>query len=136
MYAKLDQHGDLDIAVLANNAGKAHMNLISEHAVEMCFNMVNVNVNAALFVARYYLGKFKERFESSGKRSAVINVSSVAAIKPSAKTVVYAATKAFDRILSLGMREECKEYVDVLTVMPSSTKTQMNSGRYLGTVTA
>ena len=66
----------------------------------------------------------------------MINVSSVAALKPSAKTVIYAATKAFDRILSIGMREEYKQYVDVLTVLPMSTKTQMNSGRYLGTVTA
>ena len=40
------------------------MNMIGDHAVDMCFNMVNVNVNAVMFVARYYLAKFKERFET------------------------------------------------------------------------
>ena len=62
--------------------------------------------------------------------------SSVAALNPSAKTTIYGATKGFDRIFSLGMQKEYGQYVDVLTVLPMSTKTQMNSGRYLGTVTA
>jgi 17beta-estradiol 17-dehydrogenase / very-long-chain 3-oxoacyl-CoA reductase len=103
LYSLLDRHSDLDVAVLANNAGKAHMNFIHDHAVDMCFNMVNVNVNAVLFVARYYLARFKDRFDKQGKRSAVINVSSIGGISPSAKTTIYGATKAFDRIFSLGM---------------------------------
>ncbi len=53
-----------DICILANNAGKAHVNLIHNHSVEMCFNMVNVNVNAVMFVARYFLALFKQRFEN------------------------------------------------------------------------
>ena len=58
LYGLLDKHADLDVAVLANNAGKAHMNFIHDHAIDMCFNMINVNVNAMLFVARYYLARF------------------------------------------------------------------------------
>jgi short-subunit dehydrogenase len=122
--------------VLADNAGKAHMNFIHDHAVDMCFNMLNLNVNAVLFLARYYLAKFQKRFEEQGKRSAVINVSSIAALSPGVKTTVYGATKAFDRIFSIGMQKEYGDHIDVLTVLPMSTKTQMNSGRYLGTVTA
>lgn len=113
------------------------MNLIHDHTVDLCFNMVNVNVNAPIFVSRYFLPIFKQRFESGFGRSAVINVSSISALKPSGKTTIYGATKAFDRLFSLGMEVEYKELgVDVLTVLPMSTKTQMNSGRYLGTVTA
>ena len=46
LYAKLDTATkDIDVCVLANNAGKAHANLIHDHSVDICFNMVNVNVN-------------------------------------------------------------------------------------------
>jgi short-subunit dehydrogenase len=89
-----------------------------------------------MFVASYYLARFKARFEKLGKRSAVINVSSITVLDLAARLSIYAGTKAFDRIFSLGMQKEYGEYVDVVTVLPMSTKSGMNSGRYLGTVTA
>ena len=100
LYSKLDQIKE-DVCIVANNAGKAHMNPIHDHSVDMCFNMVNVNVNAVLFLSRYFFAKFKARFDASGKRSAMINVSSVAAVYPSPNVSVYSGTKAFDRLFSL-----------------------------------
>jgi short-subunit dehydrogenase len=102
LYAKLDTIKE-DVCILANNAGKAHANSIIAHSVDLCFNMVNVNVNTVIFMSRYFLARFKARFENTGKRSAVINVASVAALGPSPNTSVYGATKAFDRIFSLSM---------------------------------
>lgn len=135
LYAKLDTIQE-DVCILANNTGKGHANPIEAHTVDMCFNMVNVNINAMLFISRYFIPKFKARFAKAGKRSAVINVSSISALGASASTVVYGSTKAFNRMFSLGMEQECKEFLDVLTVLPASTKSSMNSGRYLGTITA
>ena len=63
-------------------------------------------------------------------------MSSITVLDLAARLSIYAGTKAFDRIFSLGMQKEYGEYVDVLTVLPMSTKSGMNSGRYLGTVTA
>ena len=102
----------------------------------MCFNIVNVNINSYLFISRYFLAKFQQRFEKHGKRSALINVSSIAAVRPSALTTVYGASKAFDRVLSLGMDQEYSSYVDVMSVMPMSTRSNMNSGIYIGTISA
>ena len=45
LYAKLDTITE-DVCILANNAGKAHSNLIHDHSVEVSFNMININVNA------------------------------------------------------------------------------------------
>lgn len=98
--------------------------------------MINVNINAAIFMSRYYLKKFTERWEKEQKRSCVINVSSVTALRASAKTSIYAGTKAFNRLFSHGMNKEYSKYVDVHTVLPLSTKTQMNSGRYFGSIFA
>jgi len=66
----------------------------------------------------------------------VINVSSVSALRASGKTSIYGGTKAFDRLFSLGMKVEYEKYVDVLTVLPMSTRSSMNSGRYFGSIYA
>lgn len=92
--------GDLDICLLANNAGKAHARLIHEHSVEVCLEMVNTNINAQIFLSRYFLRRFQKRWVTSQKRSCVINVSSIAALKPMGMVSVYGATKAFNRSLS------------------------------------
>lgn len=136
-YAKLDAAtADIDVVLLANNAGKAHMNPLHLHTIENCFSLVSVNINAVLFNAKYFLTKFKARFEDSGKRSAIINVSSITALKVVPTLSVYAASKTFDLILSEGMALEYSQSVDVLTVLPSSTKSNMNSGRYLFSIYA
>ena len=69
-------------------------------------------------------------------RSAVINVSSVCALWPGGMVPVYSATKAYNFALSVAMRDQFSDKIDVLTVTPNSTATQMNSGRYLFSVSA
>jgi hypothetical protein len=39
-------------------------------------------------------------------------------------------------IFSIGTRKEYSDKIDVLTVLPRSTKTNMNSGRYLFSISA
>jgi short-subunit dehydrogenase len=137
LYWKLDCLQDLDICIVANNAGKAHANSLDKHSVEMIFNIINVNVNGVTFIARYYAEKFRARYQATGNRSALINVASIAAVGDgSQNTSVYAGSKAYDRLLSLSMVKEYSEFIDVLTVNPMSTKSSMNSGRYLGSISA
>lgn len=69
-------------------------------------------------------------------RSAVINISSVAAYNAGGSVPVYCATKSYNWMLSECMREAYKTKLDVLTVTPNQTKTQMNSGRYLFAINA
>jgi len=112
------------------------MNPIHLFTVENIFGLVNVNINAALFNAKYFLSKFQARFEATGKRSGIINVSSITALGVVPTLSVYAASKTFDLMLSQGMALEYQNSVDVLTVLPSSTKSSMNSGRYLFSIPA
>jgi NADP-dependent 3-hydroxy acid dehydrogenase YdfG len=97
--------------------------------------MVNVNINAPIFVARYFLPKFKARFETSGKRSCVINVASIGGMRPYPGNSVYCGTKAFDRLFSLTMEKDCALYADVHTVLPMSVKSSLNPGILFGTIT-
>jgi len=68
--------------------------------------MVNVNMNASIFIARYFSQKFKNRWEHHRKRSAIINVSSVGSLDASPNLSVYCGTKAFNRLFSLSQRLE------------------------------
>jgi len=69
-------------------------------------------------------------------RSAMINVSSVGAYQCRGMDSVYCATKSYNLVLSESIRDAYSDKIDILTVTPSSTKTQMNSGRYLFSISA
>lgn len=61
LYDKFDAISE-DVCIVANVAGKAHVNPIHKHTVDICFNIINVNVNAQVFVSRYWLAKLEERY--------------------------------------------------------------------------
>ncbi len=49
---------------------------------------------------------------------------------------VYAATKAYNRAFSQSIQKAYSNKIDVMVVTPGGTKTQMNSGRYLFSISA
>ena len=69
-------------------------------------------------------------------RSAIIDISSVCAFGGSGALPIYSATKGFNLLLSQSVAAAHKDKIDVLTVTPNSTKSNMNSGRYLFSVEA
>ena len=86
LYAKLDTITE-DVCILANIVnivGIWHYNLIHDISVNISFMMVNFNVNAKIFISRFFITKFKKRFDERKLRSAVINLSSAYSIVPSA----------------------------------------------------
>ena len=69
-------------------------------------------------------------------RSAIIDISSVCAYGGSTTLPIYAATKGFNLLLSQSVALAHSDKIDVLTVTPNSTKSNMNPGRYLFSVEA
>ena len=126
LYSLLDEI-KVDVSILANNAGKATVDPIHKHSISVLFNMVNVNVNSQIFMSRYFLERFQKRFEDSGKKSAIINVSSISALNPFKGGIPYIATKSFNYAFSNGTALDYP-FIDVLTVYPMSTRSKMNSG--------
>jgi short-subunit dehydrogenase len=51
-------------------------------------------------MSHYFAPKFLERFEKEGKRSAIINISSINSVYPEGKLPIYNSTKAFNRLFS------------------------------------
>lgn len=113
-----------DISLLVNNVGTYSECELTKESIENIFTLIHTNATSQILVSRTMLPKFIERFEKQNKRSAVINISSMnyAHLLPS--TIMFSATKAFNRTLSIGMSKEYKGKIDVLTVTPSSVKTE------------
>jgi short-subunit dehydrogenase len=82
---------------------------------------VALNVAALATLTRQAAGAFAAR-----GRGAIVNVSSTAAFKPMAGLVVYGASKAFVKELSLGLRlEVAARGVNVCVVFPGPVRTPM-----------
>ena len=125
---------DIDVSMLVNNVGCAFFGDLKSHTIWDSMRQINVNVNSQTYMSMFMLPRLLARGETG--RSAIINVSSVAAYFSGGSLPVYCATKAYNWHLSESMREAYNDQIDVLTVTPNSVKTQMNSGRYCFTVTA
>jgi short-subunit dehydrogenase len=107
--------------MLVNNAGvSAHGELVRASPAQ-AEAMVALNVAALATLTRPAAGVFAAR-----GRGAIVNVSSTAAFKPMAGLVLYGATKAFVKELSLGLRlEVASRGVDVCVVFPGPVRTPM-----------
>ena len=108
------------------------MGKMDKAKVEDIMQMINVNVNSQAYMTRYVVPLMLKR-ES---RSAIIDISSVCAYGGTGMLPIYAATKGFNLLLSQSVEAAHKDKIDVLTVTPNSTRSNMNSGRYLFSVDA
>jgi uncharacterized protein len=110
-----------DVAMLVNNAGASTHGEFLQVPGSLAGTMVTVNVAAVVELSKWAADAFAAR-----GRGAILNVSSTAAFKPMAGLVVYGATKAFVKELSLGLRlEVAARGVDVCVVFPGPVRTPM-----------
>jgi short-subunit dehydrogenase len=110
-----------DVAMLVNNAGVSTHGAFLQVPGSAAGTMVALNVAAVVELSKWAADAFAAR-----GRGAILNVSSTAAFKPMAGLVVYGATKAFVKELSLGLRQEvASRGVDVCVVFPGPVRTPL-----------
>jgi uncharacterized protein len=110
-----------DVAMLVNNAGASTHGEFLQVPASRARSMVALNVVAVVELTKWAADAFAAR-----GRGAILNVSSTAAFKPMAGLVVYGATKAFIKELSLGLRlEVASRGVDVCVVFPGPVRTPL-----------
>jgi short-subunit dehydrogenase len=110
-----------EVAMLVNNAGVSTHGELVHSTPGQAEAMVALNVTAMAALSKQAADAFVAR-----GRGAILNVSSTAAFKPMAGLVLYGATKAFVKELSLGLRLELAAHgVDVCVVFPGPVRTPM-----------
>jgi len=117
-----------DVCILVNNAGTARKDVFHLHPPQDFFREFYINDCSQFVMSQYFIPKFLDRYNRLHKHSAIINVSSITGLDVKPQNAVYAATKAFSRALSMGMQRSYPNEIDVMTVLPRSVKTNMNTG--------
>lgn len=107
------------VDAVAINAGVGVSGRFLETDLADEMNMVRLNVMSVLHLAKYMAKQMAAR--GSGR---ILFTSSIAATMPAPYEAVYGATKAFERSLAQGIREELKDTgVTVTVLMPGATET-------------
>lgn len=116
--AALARFGQID--ALINNAGVMPSSPTSEGRVDDWEQMIDVNFRGVLYAINAVLPGMLAR--GNGQ---IVNVASVAALKPSAFGGVYAATKAAVRTLSEALRLELAGRIQVTLITPGAVLTDL-----------
>jgi len=110
----------LDISILVNNVGIYTNEEYHKDDLEELQNMVLVNCLPQVILTRYMIPRFLER----KKKSAIINMASIAGTFPRPHAPIYSATKVFNDYLARGLRESYKE-IDIISLRPKYITSQM-----------
>ena len=121
--ALADALGDLEVAILVNNAGIGYAGRFSKLETERLRELVELNCVAPTVLTSRLLPNMVER-----GRGAVIITGSVAGRQPLPFHNVYSATKAFDHFLGESIwAETLGTGVDVLVLEPGSTMSEFHA---------
>lgn len=108
------------IDIFVNNAGIGSFGFFEELPIERELEIVGLNTFATTALAHECLKGMKQR-----KFGAYISVASIAAFQPLPYMATYSASKAFNFIQTMALREELKKFnVRALTVCPGPTQTE------------
>lgn len=116
---KVISKADLNIGLLIYNAAYAPISYFEDLAEEDLSKIVDVNIKSPLLISKLLSAKMIEK-----GRGGIVLMSSLAGTQGSPKIATYAASKAFNMILSEGLWHELKKYgIDVLASCAGAVRT-------------
>ncbi len=111
---------DKPIDLLVNNAGFGHTGEFADLDIDDESSVIDVNIQALSRLSHAAAGVMRERGHGG-----ILNVSSVAAFAPSARSATYSATKAFVSSFTDGLHQELTPHgVHVSALCPGLTRTE------------
>ena len=113
------------ISVLVNNVGVATVKMLNNDTYDSIESMIGVNVYPATMLTHRLMPLFLQRYEQTGQKSLVINMSSTMDESVFPGNAVYSATKRYAFFLSEALRYEYTGKVLFATVKPGLVITPM-----------
>jgi len=121
IYQRVENY---DLSILVNNVGAYTKKDITELNHQEINHMVFLNTLSMVHLSNELFEKLSTRHT----KSAIINVSSIVGRYAFGGASVYSATKAFNYNFSQSLAQELKGKIDVMTLCPGKTLTQMHPG--------
>ena len=122
---------DLDISILVNNVGMGSPGRLHRKPLNKVLDTNALNLWPVVLLTKLLLPKLQKA------PSLIVNLSSVASITPICGSSVYCATKSYDDLFSLFLREELKyrsSGIDVVSLQPAYVDTPLTQdikGKFL-----
>lgn len=112
----------LQVGLLVNNAGIEDSGYFLENSLQKAVATLDLNCKAPLVLTHHFGRSMRQR-----QRGGIIFMSSLVAFHGVPHIANYAASKAYDLILSESLAAECAAYgIDVLSVNPGFTQTELS----------
>jgi 17beta-estradiol 17-dehydrogenase / very-long-chain 3-oxoacyl-CoA reductase len=111
-----------DISILVNNVGTTARGNFLDTDIAAISNVLNCNILPQTYLSRLIGNGMRER----SHRCAIINLSSILAMRPMPYSSIYSSTKVFNHYLTEAVSlEHNTSNIDFLSVKPFYTKTAM-----------
>ena len=94
---------DVDISLVFNNASLLMPEYFTSCSMEKTLQQLYVNTIPYTFISKWAIGKFQKRWALSSKRSALVNIGSIASFAPNTILPAYDATKKYVEELTEGL---------------------------------
>lgn len=121
----LDKVFKRDVSILINNAGISDKVVFHFNTDQDIHDIMKVNAQVPAMFCNMFYGRLLER----QKKSAIINVASVAGMTPQKITHIYSMTKSFLVYFSNALHEESKGRIDIMTICPGYITTALTRFR-------
>ena len=112
----------LDISLLVNNVGIDHVDAFIKAPPEILKNLININCFPVFFLTHHILPNMLKRTS----KSAIINISSMSAVRPVPYFCAYGSTKSFIDYFTKAMEREYPS-IDWISVRPNFVDTNINN---------
>lgn len=111
-----------ELNVLINNAGiQRDVDFNSEEDDLFGLDEISINLEAPIYLTKALIPLLK-----TNKNSTLINVTSGLAFTPLAKMPIYCATKAAMHSLTVNLRHQLKDNIEVIEIIPPAVDTELN----------
>jgi 3-oxoacyl-[acyl-carrier protein] reductase len=114
----IEKFGRIDI--LVNNAGVYFRNTLEESTEEIWDKTINIDLRAP-----YFLSKLVSKYMLEQKSGKIINIASIAGIKPRDKSIEYQIAKAGVITMTKALSLALAPYINVNCISPGHTMTDM-----------
>ncbi|MEE9351032.1 MAG: SDR family oxidoreductase [Thiotrichaceae bacterium] len=124
LQAVIDGADELQVGLLINNAGIEDSGHFLTTSIDKAVDTLSLNCKAPLVLTHHFAKDMIKR-----KRGGIIFMSSLVAFQGTPYIANYAATKAYDLILSESLAAELQHYnLDVLSVNSGFAQTELSQG--------
>ena len=120
LQKELTELQGLDISMLVNNVGVDIIDDFDKIPDQQLYDLISINIYSLVRMTKALMPQLIKR----NKKSAIINVGSVAGLRPMAFFTTYSASKAFTNFFSAALSIEYTN-VDILCLTPFYVSTQL-----------